>query len=130
VATYDVDHFKAINDSHFHAMGDVATCEIAWVVSAALRETDVDPRHGGEEFALILPSTTLDEAARVMEKVRALVAGHDWHANAPELSITISAGVAAADRLRDADDDGDRLFARADAKLDEAKRTGRNRVCF
>jgi diguanylate cyclase (GGDEF)-like protein len=128
VALYDIDHFKDANDKYSHATGDEVLKALTKLVDKSLRESDVHARYGGEEFAIILPSAAKDEAHKVMEKLRATVAAHDWSAIAPGLTLTISAGVAEADTTLDADDGGGKLLSRADAKLYEAKRLGRNRV--
>ncbi|HEX4859103.1 MAG TPA: diguanylate cyclase [Usitatibacteraceae bacterium] len=124
VAIYDVDHFKPINDSHSHAVGDAVLAELARVIAANLRESDVHARYGGEEFAVILPASTLSEATLVMEKLRQRVAAHDWDRVAKGLVVTISVGVAEADD----DADGESVLRRADQKLYAAKAAGRNRV--
>ncbi len=130
VAIYDVDHFKAVNDTHDHAVGDEVLRTVAKLVDAQVRDSDVHARYGGEEFALILPSASREEALRVMDKLRACVQDHDWEPQVPGLRITISAGVAEAAAADDGQDaTGERLLAQADAQLYEAKRQGRNRVC-
>ena len=129
VAIYDVDHFKSVNDTHDHALGDEVLRAVAQLVDEQVRDSDVHARYGGEEFALILPSATREVALQVMEKLRACVEAHDWAAMAPGIKITISAGVAEAVRMDPPDSTGERLLARADAELYEAKRQGRNRVC-
>lgn len=94
VVMLDVDHFKRLNDQHGHAFGDLALQAITKAVSAAIRETDLLARHGGEEFVLLLPMTDVHGAAitaqRVVEAVRAI------RLVSPELKVvplTISAGV-------------------------------------
>ncbi|MBL8514517.1 MAG: diguanylate cyclase [Betaproteobacteria bacterium] len=133
VAIYDIDHFKLVNDTHAHAVGDEVLRAVARLIDAQVRDSDVHARYGGEEFALILPSATREEAMRVMDKLRDTVEAHDWTAFAPGLRVTISAGVAesgdGADGEHSPDPAGERLLARADAHLYEAKRQGRNRVC-
>lgn len=124
VAIYDVDHFKQVNDQYTHAVGDEVLLTLARLVDSALRESDVHARFGGEEFAVILPSAGAEEARRVMEKLREVVAGFEWEVLAPGLQVTISAGVAEIA----ADEEATPLINRADAMLYEAKRAGRNCV--
>lgn len=124
VAIYDVDHFKQVNDRHTHSVGDEVLLTLARLVASALRESDVHARFGGEEFAVILPSAGVEEARRVMEKLREVVAGFEWEMLAPELHVTISAGVAEIAAGQEATP----LINCADAMLYEAKRAGRNCV--
>jgi diguanylate cyclase (GGDEF)-like protein len=124
VVLYDVDHFKLVNDQHSHTLGDDVLRTIAKVVTQALRHTDVHVRYGGEEFAVMMPETSLEQAEVVAEKLRELVSSFEWHQIAPKLSLSISAGVVA---LRDGESMAD-ILRRVDAKLYEAKRGGRNRV--
>jgi diguanylate cyclase (GGDEF)-like protein len=125
-ALLDIDHFKSINDSLSHAIGDDVLRALAVVVSEQLRDTDLLVRYGGEEFVLLLPLTALDNAGKAAEKVRAAVEGHDWRSLHPDLRVTVSIGVA---QVADADDP-DKLIDAADRKLYEAKKAGRNRVRF
>jgi diguanylate cyclase (GGDEF)-like protein len=119
----DLDHFKRINDSAGHQAGDVVLRDVAFRWRLALRAYEMAYRLGGEEFLVLLPGAGLDEAVEVAERLRRAVAavavgGH---------SVTMSFGVAASEP-GDAFD-FDALYARADAALYEAKRTGRDRVC-
>jgi diguanylate cyclase (GGDEF)-like protein len=118
----DVDHFKEINDSYGHAVGDQALVAVATAIRSALRECDVVGRLGGEEFGFLLPDTDLRTALIVTERVRDAVrdlrvVDHD---------ITLSAGLAAPSAALET---ADELFLAADAALYRAKRTGRNRTC-
>jgi diguanylate cyclase (GGDEF)-like protein len=123
VALCDVDHFKAYNDRLGHLAGDHALRTIAAIVRATLRTGDLAYRFGGEELLLILRNAAADEAQAVAERVRAAVqAAAIAHPDAPDGVVTISAGVAAGA------DDTDRLLARADGALYDAKRGGRNRT--
>jgi diguanylate cyclase (GGDEF)-like protein len=119
----DIDHFKAVNDSYGHAVGDAALREIATVLSTSVRAVDRVARWGGEEFLIALPAGSADLGAEAAARVRRRVADHDWQALAGGLALTLSAGVACgpAGELS-------AVLRRADDALYEAKRTGRNRV--
>jgi diguanylate cyclase len=96
----------------------------AITIFANIRPNDRFGRYGGEEFLLVLPSTSTGDAARILERMRIVVADLDWSAFSPGMRVTISAGVAA---LRD-NDNADTFLARADSALYSAKAQGRNRI--
>jgi diguanylate cyclase (GGDEF)-like protein len=128
VAMLDVDKFKLFNDTWGHSAGDIALQEVAQAVRAALRQTDVVARYGGEELVLILPETPADAAVLKLEDVRRRVAGMSIalpRRVLPPGSLTLSAGVACAP---DDGNDVDQLLGRADTRLFAAKQMGRNRV--
>ena len=116
----DLDRFKAINDTHGHQMGDRVLVDFAAKVQGQLRRKELLGRFGGEEFVLVLPQTTLDEALKVAERIRKACMPGDQ-----EIGCTVSIGVTAS--LPECDS-LDKLLARADAALYEAKNAGRNRV--
>ena len=123
----DLDHFKAVNDKHGHLAGDAVLKTFATLLSRGIRSTDVAARYGGEEFALILPKTPLGSASSVAESLRRTVVETNWiGANSKQRigRVTASFGVA---EIRE-DETVDELIDRADQKLYEAKRKGRNRV--
>jgi len=124
VALLDLDHFKAVNDTHGHAAGDEVLKRVARIVRDTMRDTDVFGRYGGEEFMMILPATPVDAALGALERIRGAVERHDWSDVVPGRRVTVSAGVAA---LIPGEATG-QLLGRADAALYEAKRAGRNRV--
>lgn len=124
----DVDHFKAFNDTYGHPVGDGCLKQIADTIVGSIRAYDVAARHGGEEFAVILPSASVEEAAAIAERVRlAIDALQMDHESSPVLPwVTVSVGVAsltpgAFSRPTD-------LVGIADAMLYTAKQEGRNRV--
>ncbi|MEV4706246.1 GGDEF domain-containing protein [Actinoplanes sp. NPDC049316] len=120
VALLDLDHFKLINDTFSHAVGDVVLRRVA----AILAEADGHAgRHGGEEFILIM-NVACAEAARCCEALRAAIHAYAWESVAAGLSVTTSIGTAV---LRPGDD-APAVLRRADKNLYEAKRAGRNRL--
>ena len=125
VIALDADHFKAINDRYGHPGGDAVLQHLAAILGETFREVDVVARIGGEEFAVLLPSTDLPRAAVVAERLRSLVAAHVVHFDGHRIHYTVSLGVASLD---DGDGGIDLLLKRADQALYAAKRAGRNRV--
>ncbi|PKP82345.1 MAG: PleD family two-component system response regulator [Alphaproteobacteria bacterium HGW-Alphaproteobacteria-18] len=123
----DIDHFKAVNDTHGHQAGDDVLREIGKRLRANVRPTDVVCRTGGEEFVVLMPNTPGDLACAAAERIRKAVAAEEFPALGGTLSlrITVSAGVST---LQGAGDTGDDLMHRADTALYQAKTGGRNRV--
>lgn len=122
VITIDVDHFKRVNDTHGHEIGDQVLRKLAQQLKARLRGTDVVARLGGEEFIVLLPDTPLEEARQLAEElVRAVQDQPQDQAG----KITISAGVSA---LRPDDADAGAMLRRSDEALYQAKTAGRNRA--
>lgn len=118
---FDLDHFKLINDTHSHLVGDHVLKEIATVVGDNIRAHDVFARWGGEEFLVLAPKCDLEQAVVLAEKLRCLCAAYDFGNG---LQVTASFGVT---RLRP-DDQADAFLARVDEALYVAKKNGRNRV--
>ena len=142
VVLLDIDHFKTVNDTFGHASGDAVLCEVAEILESFMRRRDVAGRWGGEEFLLVIPSTTLDRAARIAERLRVRIEsarmlpvpefqaqvmkgqplqespGHTNH------SVTASFGVA----CYQSGESLEALLARADAAMYRAKQGGRNRI--
>ena len=114
VVLIDLDHFKHFNDVHGHQAGDALLVSAARATETSVREVDTVARHGGEEFALLLPDCELDAAELVLDRLRTLFPA----------AATFSAGVARWDGAESAD----ALMARADRALYEAKLAGRNRT--
>jgi len=119
----DIDHFKRINDTYGHQAGDTVLREFAATVQRQIRDSDSFGRYGGEEFLLMLPETSIDEALALAERVRANIAGLGF-SELPELAVTVSIGVAEF-RI---DESIAQTVARADEALYQAKSGGRNRV--
>ncbi|MCC2955411.1 sensor domain-containing diguanylate cyclase [Massilia sp. IC2-477] len=125
VIAFDADHFKTINDRFGHPGGDAVLQHLAAILGETFREVDVVARIGGEEFAVLLPSTDLPRAAVVAERLRSAVASQVVHFEGQRIRYTVSAGVASLD---DGAGGIDLLLKRADQALYAAKRAGRNRV--
>lgn len=122
VAIVDVDHFKFVNDTYGHSVGDEVLREIADRLRATLRTEDVAGRWGGEEFLLLLPMTDLEGAAVVGERLRQCIAGQPiLLTNGTGIDVRISVGVAVGYDVPD-------VLLRADAALYRAKAGGRNLV--
>ena len=120
----DIDHFKQVNDSYSHSVGDEILKLVAHAINSLSRQDDVVARWGGEEFALLLPNTPLEKAGDICERIRLAVMQIDCRAFASELSITASLGVASFT----GNTPFDKLLSRADAALYQAKQSGRNQV--
>lgn len=118
---FDIDHFKRVNDTHGHAIGDAVLCEVAQRVRASLRSSDVLFRWGGEEFAVVVASAGYRHAETVAERLRRAMEDRAFDTAG---RITISLGVAEHAE----DEDAGRWFERLDAALYAAKNGGRNRV--
>ena len=124
IALIDLDWFKRINDAFGHPTGDEVLRTFAITMFANIRNIDKFGRYGGEEFLLVLPETSNEAAARILDRLRAIIADLDWSAFSPGMSVTISAGVATlAPHERP-----DTFLARADSALYAAKARGRNRI--
>lgn len=123
----DIDHFKKVNDTFGHLAGDQVLMAIAHTLTESLRPSDMPVRYGGEEFSVFLPSTSMEDAKIVAERVRSRV--EQTHIALPSgamVHITISIGITE----RVADDTVAGLIERADKALYHAKQNGRNRCCI
>jgi diguanylate cyclase (GGDEF)-like protein len=118
----DLDHFKRVNDNFGHRAGDIVLKDFSAAASRSLRASDVLARWGGEEFLLVLPGTTAEEALRCVERMRASLAHTSFDAIAPDLHITFSAGLSSCG----AGDSLDAAIERADQAMYRAKAQGRN----
>lgn len=120
----DVDHFKTVNDRYGHDVGDTVLRKVGAVLGSTARKRDLAGRIGGEEFVIFLPDTHLHDAYDCAERLRAAIAATSFAVPGGEAQVTASFGVAQAkpgDTWQD-------LYQRADARLYQAKRTGRNRT--
>jgi diguanylate cyclase (GGDEF)-like protein len=127
VVMMDIDHFKNVNDQYGHLVGDECIKSVAHTLKKALRRPSDDVcRYGGEEFALILPSTDLEGALVLTERLRAQIENTSIQAEGVSINITISAGIGTA--IADLNQPEDILLALADKQLYVAKNAGRNNV--
>jgi two-component system cell cycle response regulator len=124
---FDIDHFKRVNDTWGHAVGDEVLKEVAARVSRNLRNFDMVARFGGEEFVIVMPDASVEAAAMVAERLRLRIADEPFQVSAPvgTIEVTISLGVTATE---DAREDADEMIRRADRALYAAKAKGRNRI--
>jgi diguanylate cyclase (GGDEF)-like protein len=121
LALIDIDHFKRVNDTHGHAVGDEVLRQFAGLIESTVRKTDICARFGGEEFVVCMPETDLREASLVAEKIRVRVSAHPFPYG---LRITASLGLAASTSTHSLDT----LLQEADTAMYEAKSLGRDRV--
>ena len=123
---FDIDHFKAVNDQMGHLGGDFTLRELAARVKAGIRKEELFARYGGEEFAVVLPETTREGAIPIAERLRSLVEAQPFTYDGRDYAVTVSIGVATTTG-EEALTPGE-LLCRADERLYQAKRDGRNRV--
>ncbi|WP_405153482.1 diguanylate cyclase [Paenibacillus sp. FSL K6-0108] len=116
----DIDHFKHINDTYGHPIGDLVLGNLAGLLQSVSRSTDVVARYGGEEFVIILADCDREQAVTIAERYRSQVASADWG----EYNITVSIGAATVSQ----EDTDQSLFQKADQALYASKTGGRNRV--
>ena len=121
---FDLDNFKAINDTYGHAAGDAALRQVARVLSEIVRRSDMLFRYGGDEFMALLPETDLNGATALAEKIRSCIEAREIMDGSDKFRLTISIG---ASCLCDGESEND-LVIRADAALNNAKSEGRNTV--
>jgi two-component system, cell cycle response regulator len=125
VITFDIDHFKKINDTYGHPGGDYVLRELGHLVQSKLvRSHDYFARYGGEEFVLILQATPIKTANDVAERIRQTVETHPFNFNGQPIKVTISIGVSE----KKENDTWENLYNRADKALYSSKQAGRNRV--
>lgn len=123
----DIDHFKHVNDTFGHPIGDSILVELGQILKEASRSFDVVSRNGGEEFSVILPDCPNHQAIEIAERIRREVEIHNFQVSHKEsIHITVSIGVAT---YPETVNDTDQIVDIADECLYKAKRTGRNKVC-
>jgi two-component system, cell cycle response regulator len=127
ILMFDIDHFKTVNDTYGHGVGDEVLREVANRTNRNLRNFDLVARYGGEEFIVVMPDTDRDAAYAVAERLRRRVGEETFAVStqAAEITVTISIGVAVVDGVGDT---ADAILKRADDALYQAKRSGRNRT--
>ena len=121
----DLDHFKLINDSYGHALGDKCLKEVAATIKKGIRSKDMLARYGGDEFVVVMPEHGIKEALSEAERLRRLVAGTTFSVRGHKIPVTLSVGVA---EVQKGDATPRDIFTRADQALYQAKETGRNKV--
>lgn len=124
IAVADLDLFKRINDSYGHQAGDKVLRLVATILTRQCRSTDFVSRYGGEEFVILMPATSAEQAVIAVDKIRHAVECSPFNFHGQPVQITLSLGVAEVQ----SDDSVEDLFGRADKALYEAKRLGRNRI--
>ncbi len=127
VAMIDADHFKGINDTFGHIVGDKVLTHIASTLKSGLRECDVVTRYGGEEFLVLLPDTSGSRASMPLDRIRKKLAERKFVHDGQEINLSISIGIANVSSL---DNDPMDTVHRADSALYFAKKSGRNRVVY
>lgn len=125
LAIFDVDHFKKVNDTHGHTVGDQVLQQVCLRVRQRLRVSDFFARWGGEEFVFLLYGTDLAGGHQCADDIRRCIAAQPFETERGPIQVTVSMGVACA---RVSEDDSASLIRRADDALLQAKRSGRNRV--
>lgn len=125
LALLDLDHFKSINDNYGHPAGDAALQGAAEIISKTARGSDIACRYGGEEFAILMPETTPDQARTLCERIRETIEARHWPSH-PDRKITVSIGVCGAEGSTGVA--AKQWLEQADAALYQAKEGGRNRV--
>ena len=122
---FDIDHFKKVNDTYGHSVGDVVLQRVAEICKGALRDVDIIARYGGEEFVILLPETTATEAQLMAERLRQLMARSTMEIAAIKIDITLSFGVVEIDKdCKNIEE----LLDRSDQALYHSKNAGRNCV--
>lgn len=124
---FDLDHFKAINDTFGHLAGDFVLNRAAKILKKNSRLNDVTARYGGEEFVMLLPNTNSQQAVIVAERIRKEIETTTFDFDQHNIRLTISCGVA---ELKEEDDDKNSFLSAVDEQLYEAKHAGRNMTCI
>ncbi len=128
VAMADIDNFKQVNDTYGHIVGDCVLKNVARLIKESIRKSDFVFRYGGEEFLILLPSTKLEDAVNVLEKIRRKVETTDFICNDTKIRVTISIGVHSETPKNDTSIF--HIIKKADKNLYKAKETGKNKVVF
>jgi len=129
VILVDIDHFKGINDTYGHLLGDAVLQKFAAHLSSLLRSYEVIGRYGGEEFVICLPGASEKQAIRVAERLRSSLVDLEFDVSVNQEAVPVTASFGVAGTAVITEGTGDMLLAKADQALYQAKREGRNRVC-
>jgi diguanylate cyclase (GGDEF)-like protein len=124
----DIDHFKLVNDTHGHQVGDFILSEFSKVIQKNIRKYDILARYGGEEFVIVLPETNTGEALIVAEKLRSVIELTSFQDSRKSYRITASFGQSGCTPATESNFNKDNLIHQADQALYEAKEKGRNKV--
>jgi len=124
----DVDHFKKINDTHGHLVGDAVLQEVTRRLASSLRQYDSVGRYGGEEFLIVLPACNAPNLLISAERLRRCIADQPVETSVGQIPVTLSLGLASVEQGETRTPDCETLLRRADEALYAAKRRGRNRV--
>ncbi|HEX3033076.1 MAG TPA: diguanylate cyclase [Bacillota bacterium] len=130
VAILDVDHFKNINDSHGHQVGDYILRELSRIVLNKIRSYDLLGRYGGEEFVIVFTDTEKEAAFIIMERILNAIREKVFVCGEREVAVTFSCGVADASEIEREYAETEHIIAVADKKLYQAKNYGRNRIIY
>ena len=128
IAVLDIDHFKAVNDKFGHLAGDAVLRELAARIRNVIRKDELFASYGGEEFVVVMPEASLEQAGAFAERIRALVADTPIVVESTPFAVTVSIGVTAT--VGESGLTVEQFFERADRNLYQAKSGGRNRVIW
>ncbi|MGH2542787.1 MAG: GGDEF domain-containing protein, partial [Ardenticatenaceae bacterium] len=125
----DIDHFKNVNDRYGHLAGDQALRSVADMIRQNVRPYDAVGRWGGEEFLLVLPETTVEQAVDIAERVRTFIATTSIELSSADAGLLLSVSLGVSQVIPEEPESLDKVLSRADAALYQAKGEGRDRVC-
>ena len=130
ILMFDIDFFKKFNDTWGHACGDFVLKTVAKIIKDSTREQDIASRYGGEEFTLMLPNTSKEDALAVAERIRSEIEKTDFCYEGQHMKVTISIGCSLYDSKENPVSSPKELVEQADKALYVSKRNGRNKVSF
>ncbi len=122
IAIFDIDDFKKVNDTRGHVFGDQVLARVAAIINGSIRGADLAGRYGGEEFMVLFPDTGLEQAAKVSERIRQVIADYAFEEG---MRVTVSGGVKQYTGETPAE-----LIHAADIRLYQAKKNGKNQIVF
>lgn len=125
-AMADIDYFKIVNDTYGHMSGDIVLKEVSNIITSSVRSSDIVGRYGGEEFSIVIPEATEEDALQLCDKIRKRIADYNFNIGAESIKITASFGVFFKEST--AFIMASEIIQKADEALYRAKRNGRNRV--
>ena len=122
----DVDYFKKINDTYGHMVGNIVLNELSQILLKSVRKSDIVGRYGGEEFGIILPDTSAEEAFCLCERIRSFIENYDFHVGDTVIRLTVSMGLSSKNNT--AEVNYNNMVQKADSAMYKAKKLGRNRI--